>query len=521
MLAMLAGASACQGPEPFIRPLSVAVRCNVERQECGQKDMTTGECLFMLADNKVFTGDICVDIGFFGSDTQAACDSTFCTPGVDAPGFCKATAVFNPFEDTLGMCVVAPAGSPRASVTGRLHSETCPRGAETINGKLVCSFLPQDFPFPAEGGPPLCLDLTQMPAFSQVGPRSDDIARATSFTTMAIGDPACTAAAPTSTAAFALTPGTMGVGSGAGVTATLSALRGRAVLGEICNGEICVLKTLDGFQADLADMTISGVQLTSLSVATVGSAPLTSIADPAGGTFLGVAAEELQIRVTGRMNGVGNVFFATNRDPFRVEVTSTFRLRGTLALDGLGPNGSSLPITVAVDASGTPATPQDNACASQPSLTRLFGFEDVLPWTSSQAALSLATTPVTQGCGALAVRGQGYMTIAGGTFTTRGLATNVAASVDLFIPGHQPNPFWLGALQMYLTCPSGNVFNQYIGQVELTGKPQNRYSTLRFPLPSATRSTLAQPLDDCAFSFGLNVNQTGQAWLLDNLRFSP
>jgi len=49
----------------------------------------------------------------------------------------------------------------------------------------------------------------------------------------------------------------------------------------------------------------------------------------------------------------------------------------------------------------------------------------------------------------------------------------------------------------------------------------NRYSTLRFPLLAATRSTLARSLDDCSFSFGLNVNQTGQAWVLDNLRFTP
>jgi hypothetical protein len=74
---------------------------------------------------------------------------------------------------------------------------------------------------------------------------------------------------------------------------------------------------------------------------------------------------------------------------------------------------------------------------------------------------------------------------------------------------------------MYLSCPSGNVSNQYIGQVELTGKPQNHYSTLRFPLPSVTLSTLARPLNDCSFSFALNVNPTGRTWILDNLRFSP
>ena len=114
------------------------------------------------------------------------------------------------------------------------------------------------------------------------------------------------------------------------------------------------------------------------------------------------------------------------------------------------------------------------------------------------------------------------MSIASARFSTADLTLNTAASVDLFIPSNQPNPSWLGALQMYLTCPSANVFNQYIGQVELTGKPTNHFSTLRFPLPGQTVSTLTQsPANQCYFSLGLNVNQTGQTWILDNLRFTP
>jgi DNA mismatch repair protein MutH len=57
--------------------------------------------------------------------------------------------------------------------------------------------------------------------------------------------------------------------------------------------------------------------------------------------------------------------------------------------------------------------------------------------------------------------------------------------------------------------------------VELTGKPQNKFSTLRFPLPAATVNTLGRPLNDCFFTIALNVNQTGKRWILDNLRFTP
>ena len=136
------------------------------------------------------------------------------------------------------------------------------------------------------------------------------------------------------------------------------------------------------------------------------------------------------------------------------------------------------------------------------------------------ASLSLVTSPVTQGCGALGIQGQGYMPINSNPFVASGLTLNSAVSVDLFIPNNQPNQFYLGALQMYLTCPSVNAFNEYIGQVELTGKPQNAYSTLRFPLPSQVTNTLKQGASDCSWGFALNANQTNRTWILDNLRFT-
>jgi hypothetical protein len=207
--------------------------------------------------------------------------------------------------------------------------------------------------------------------------------------------------------------------------------------------------------------------------------------------------------------------------PFQVDAATTFRLRGSVVINGSNANGALLTVTANMDAGGSVATPQAAACTTETGIQRLFGFEEVQSWSSSQAQLSLVTAPVREGCGALGVRGQGYMPVASDPFSTRGLATAAALSVDLFIPNGQPNPSWLGALQMYLSCPSANVFNQYIGQAELTGKPQNVYSTLRFPLPSATLQTLAQPLDDCSFTFALNVNATGNTWILDRLRFTP
>jgi len=119
------------------------------------------------------------------------------------------------------------------------------------------------------------------------------------------------------------------------------------------------------------------------------------------------------------------------------------------------------------------------------------------------------------------VAGQNFIQIQGAPFTTSGLTVKPGLSVDLFIPNNQPNLSFIGNLQVLLGCPSGGVNNQFIGQVALTGKPLNQFSTLQFALPSQTISTLQRSLNDCFFSWGLNVNQTNRTWIMDNLRFTP
>ncbi|MBC7771761.1 MAG: hypothetical protein H7210_04635, partial [Pyrinomonadaceae bacterium] len=242
---------------------------------------------------------------------------------------------------------------------------------------------------------------------------------------------------------------------------------------------------------------------------------------PKGGFRPTVQPRALRLLVAGLFNGVPSIIRVENRAPLLIDISAdAFSLRGSVSFHATDPLGNFLPLSISIDVRGQPSTPAGRACADLSPQRRLFGFEDPLDWTSGAARVSLVTSPVTQGCGALGIEGQHYMPIAGGRFSTVGLTVGQAITTDLFIPSNQPNPYWLGALQMYLTCPSGNVFNQFIGQVELTGRPQGQFSALRFPVGDATRSTLASPLEDCAFSFALNVNPTGRMWVLDNLRFT-
>ena len=323
---------------------------------------------------------------------------------------------------------------------------------------------------------------------------------------------------------YAVTPGLAATATGAGVTAPVTATGGEVIVKQDCSDDVfgCVPVSLNQLRVNVANMTVAGASLGDVVVSNTTPAAVTTTFNSEGPPTFSVAGGALNLLVSGTVAGVRSSFVTGTTAPLALTATSSgFGLTGTFAIHNVDASGKPLTVTVGANISGTPANAQQLACAGETGIQRLFGFEDALSWSSTQATLSPVTAPVTQGCGALGIAGQGYMTIASAPFATSALTPGPALSVDLFIPGNQPNQFYLGALQMYLSCPSGNVFNAYIGQAELTGKPQNAYSTFRYPLPSTVTSTLQKSLSDCSVSLALNVNQTGRSWILDNLRFTP
>jgi parallel beta-helix repeat protein len=150
----------------------------------------------------------------------------------------------------------------------------------------------------------------------------------------------------------------------------------------------------------------------------------------------------------------------------------------------------------------------------------IFGFEPVTTWTSS-APLSLDGTRKTQGSFGMAVGSSGYRLLTSAPLTTPLSPLTATLLLDFFLPGNQPNPFWFGSVQMFASCPSAAVNNVFLGQVELTGKPTNAFSTLSFPVPANVRTALGQARTDCTFGIALNTNATPTNPVLDNLRFAP
>ena len=147
-----------------------------------------------------------------------------------------------------------------------------------------------------------------------------------------------------------------------------------------------------------------------------------------------------------------------------------------------------------------------------------FGFEDPTHWTSTVAVTS--STTHTQGAKSLAVAAKNYVEVTSAALPS---LTGVTGTIglDVRLPSPQPNPYWYGFVQLLVSVPSKGVNNQFIGQVELTGKPLNQFFPVDFDLPQSLVATLqAGGYSDFRAKIVINVpfNATGN-YLLDNLHF--
>jgi len=150
----------------------------------------------------------------------------------------------------------------------------------------------------------------------------------------------------------------------------------------------------------------------------------------------------------------------------------------------------------------------------------VLGFEDPSTWAVTLGSIGGGETDstATEGAASLAVHPAGF-----GVLTSQPLlvlsAITGPVSYDLFVPSEQANPYWFGATQLYVTCPSRGVYNAFIGQAELTQLETQRFHTIQFVMPDATLAVLDRGCTDLSFSIALNVpwNEHGK-YLLDNLQ---
>jgi arabinan endo-1,5-alpha-L-arabinosidase len=148
------------------------------------------------------------------------------------------------------------------------------------------------------------------------------------------------------------------------------------------------------------------------------------------------------------------------------------------------------------------------------SADQVLGFEAAELW---QGPGALATNPIhTQGHSSLAVRPNGYSLYRSQQFAFKGRAKQLV--LDLQLPTTQPNRYWLGALQVYFEAPANELFNAYVGQVELTGKPLGAFTSVQLDVPDTIAAVLAEGVAELQIKLALNVPGAPGTYLLDNLR---
>ncbi len=187
------------------------------------------------------------------------------------------------------------------------------------------------------------------------------------------------------------------------------------------------------------------------------------------------------------------------------------------------PDGATERIAATRQAAVTSSAPLPPApCAN----AAVLGFESLGEWTASSGSLSLSAVH-TQGASSLAVAGPvNYTTITSVAITSSdaelaALAVGSSLELDLALPTRQPNPFWFGTLQLFVSAPSRGLNNQPLGgTVSLTGTPLGAFQTVTFAVPNAVAAALAgQTYADLRFTLALNVPSAGTGvYLFDDLR---
>jgi uncharacterized protein YjbI with pentapeptide repeats len=150
---------------------------------------------------------------------------------------------------------------------------------------------------------------------------------------------------------------------------------------------------------------------------------------------------------------------------------------------------------------------------------RILGFEELPLWSLGQGQKSLSVLR-TEGAHAFSLNVANYTELESVALGALGTVPDTLY-LDVSLPSNQVNPWWFGAIQMYATVPSANLFNEFFAQNELTGKPVGSFFTLAFKLNDRVKQALASNPSDLRLKISINVPAGNGAYLLDALRFQP
>jgi hypothetical protein len=143
----------------------------------------------------------------------------------------------------------------------------------------------------------------------------------------------------------------------------------------------------------------------------------------------------------------------------------------------------------------------------------VLGFENPAEWTSTQG-LKTSSSTASQGTASLSISGFTFTSLSSAPLATLSGVTSTIG-LDVRLPATVP---W-GLVQLSYSIPSKNIYERQLGQASLVGVAAGSFQTLSFAVPASLQQELQSSYGDLSFRVGVNVPQSSQSILLDNLRF--
>jgi hypothetical protein len=162
------------------------------------------------------------------------------------------------------------------------------------------------------------------------------------------------------------------------------------------------------------------------------------------------------------------------------------------------------------------------SCGECEGVGAVLSFEQTSLWKVIQGSTTLSrnTSQFTHCSSSLKMTGNNFVVIESARMVTSQMPDPTSKlAMDLFIGTRQPNPSWIGQIQLYAHCPSCGIYNQWLSQVELTPLPRGRFVKVTFPIPGNVVTAINQNHNDFSWRLGVNTNAGSGPYYLDHLRF--
>ena len=170
-----------------------------------------------------------------------------------------------------------------------------------------------------------------------------------------------------------------------------------------------------------------------------------------------------------------------------------------------------------LQACATPPPPESNPGS------KMMSMDGPAPlmWVPDEGTVSDVTGQSTEGTGSMSVNASGYVRLdsrPANSWVFAHVGSEIA--IDVYVPpGGQPNPAWLGSLDLFLSIPSAEMFNTYVGHAELTPSGTG-WRTVSFALSAQAQTAQAGTHPDVRWGLATNTQGGAPALLLDNMRFA-